>query len=690
MLDKRLLKKTRNIGIMAHIDAGKTTTTERILYYTGKVHRIGEVDDGAATMDWMSQEKERGITITAAAITCSWKDHRINIIDTPGHVDFTVEVERSLRVLDSAIAIFCAVGGVEPQSETVWHQADKYRVPRIAFINKMDRVGADFFNALESIKKKLGARPVPIQIPIGVEDSFTGVIDLIKMKAIVYYEETLGAKFEEIEIPRDLNKKAEEYRTNLLEIVSEYDDNLLEKYLEGKEITEKEIRDGIRKATLELDITPVLCGSAFRNKGVQQLLDSVVYYLPSPLDVPDIEGTNPYINKVETRSPSPEAPFSALAFKVITDPFVGKLVYLRIYSGKVGTGSVVYNANINKKSRIGRILLMAANKREDLKEAYCGEIVAIVGLKDAKTGHTLCDVKKPIVFEKMIFPEPVVTVAIEPKTLADQERLEEALTFLADEDPTFRVKTNEETAQTVISGMGELHLEVLIERLLREFKVKANIGNPQVAYKETIRKQVRCEGKFIRPAGAKTKGQYAHVVLDIEPNPGDGIQFENKVQNGVIPKLYIPAIEKGIMEAADSGVVAGYTMIDIKATIVGGSYDKIESNELAFKVASSMALRNGAQQAGAILMEPIVMLEVVVPEEYMGDVIGYFNSRRGKIKDIFSRKDAQVVAATVPLKEMFGFTTALRSMTQGRAIYTMQFSHYEEVPPETLQMMSAF
>ena len=690
MSEMRSLQKTRNIGIMAHIDAGKTTTTERILYYTGRVHRIGEVDDGAATMDWMSQEKERGITITAAAITCYWRDHRINIIDTPGHVDFTVEVERSLRVLDGAIAIFCAVGGVEPQSETVWRQADKYRVPRVAYINKMDRVGADFSTAVESMKIKLNARPVPLQIPIGSEDSFTGVVDLIKMTAITYREETLGADFEEIAIPTGLVEKAEEYRANLLEIVSEYDDNLLEKYLERKEISEEEIRKAIRKATLNLGITPVLCGSAFRNKGVQQLLDSVVEYLPSPLDVPDIEGINPFINKIETRSSSPEAPFSALAFKVMTDPFVGKLVYLRIYSGKISTGSVVYNANIKKKSRIGRILLMSANKREDLKEAYCGEIVAIVGLRDAKTGHTLCDIKKPIAFEKMSFPEPVVTVAIEPRTLADQERLEEALTFLEDEDPTFRVKTNEETAQTVISGMGELHLEVLVERLLREFKVKANIGSPQVAYKETICKHVRCEGKFIRPKGTKTKGQYAHVILEIEPNPGSGVQLENKLQNGVIPKIYIPAIERGIMEATESGVVAGYTMIDIKATIVGGSYDEFESNELAFRVAGSTALRNGAQAAGAILMEPIMKLEVLVPEKYVGDVIGYFNSKRGKIKDIFSRKDTQLVSATVPLKEMFGFATALRSMTQGRANYTMQFSHYEKVPPETLQSMSAF
>ncbi|MBN1348904.1 elongation factor G [candidate division KSB1 bacterium] len=690
MSEKRSLNTIRNIGIMAHIDAGKTTTTERILYYTGKVHRMGEVDDGAATMDWMAQERERGITITSAAITCYWEKYRINIIDTPGHVDFTAEVERSLRVLDGAVAIFCAVGGVEPQSETVWRQAESYHVPRIAFINKMDRLGADFNLAVESIRTRLGALPVPLQIPIGVEDTFKGVIDLVKMKAISYSDETLGAEFQEYEIPGDLIEKAKKFRATLLETICEYDDNLLEKYLEGKDIADEAIYHAIRSATLKLGIVPVLCGSALKNKGIQQLLNAVVRFLPSPLDVPAVEGINPFINKAEKREASVDAPFSALAFKVMSDPFVGKLVYCRIYSGKIAVGTVVYNANENKKSRIGRILLMSANKREDLKEAFCGEIVALVGLREIKTGHTLCDVKRPIVLETMHFPEPVVTVAIEPKTLADQEKLQAALAYLADEDPTFQVKTNEETAQMIISGMGELHLDILIDRMVREFNVQANIGNPQVAYKETIQKRIQCEGKFVRPAGAKTKGQYAHVILELEPNTGKGFQFVQKITDNEIPKIYFQPIEGAIRDATGSGVVAGYPMIDIKVSLIGGSYDEVESNEMAFRVAASTALRDGAKLAKPALMEPIMTIEVLTPDEYTGEVINYFNSRRGRIKDIISRKDIQVVAGEVPLKSMFGFTTALRSMTQGRASYTMQFSHYEEVASETLQMMSTF
>ncbi|MDZ7260981.1 MAG: elongation factor G [candidate division KSB1 bacterium] len=686
MSKKDAIEKIRNIGIMAHIDAGKTTTTERILFYTGKVHRMGEVDDGAATMDWMVQEKERGITITAAAITCYWKDHRINIIDTPGHVDFTAEVERSLRVLDGAVAIFCAVGGVEPQSETVWRQADKYRIPRIAFINKMDRVGADFYQAVDMMKTRLGARPIPLQIPMGEGEMFTGLIDLIRMKAVIYHEESLGSTFEEREIPHDLKDRAVKYRTQLLEAVSEYDDLLLEKYLEGAEIEEEEIRAAIRKATLAVSITPVLCGSAIRNKGIQRLLDAIVDYLPSPLDIPAVTGLNPITGKKELRHPSEKEPFSALAFKIMTDPFVGKLTYFRVYSGKVVTGSQVYNANTGRKERLGRILLMSANKREDVDEASCGEIVAAVGLREAKTGHTLCDEKKPILLETMKFPEPVISVAIEPKTKADQDKLGESLNRLADEDPTFQIKTDPETGQTIISGMGELHLEILVDRLLRDFKVGANVGRPQVAYKETIRNKVRTEGRFIRQSGGR--GQYGHVVLEIEPSlNGKGFEFENKIKGGTIPKEYIPSVAEGIKEAMSSGVLAGYPLVNIKATLVDGSYHEVDSSELAFKIAGALALKDGVAKADPVLLEPVMDVEVVVPEEYLGEVVGDLSARRGKMKGIFSRKDAQVVSATVPLKEMFGYATALRSLTQGRAIYTMQFSHYEELPQDEVEKM---
>jgi elongation factor G len=679
MSRKHPLDKTRNIGIMAHIDAGKTTTTERILFYTGKVHRMGEVHEGAATMDWMEQERERGITITSAATTCFWRGHRINIIDTPGHVDFTVEVERSLRVLDGAIALFCAVGGVEPQSETVWRQADKYRIPRIAFINKMDRVGADFFGAVQMIKDRLGAHPVPIQIPMGEGDLFTGLIDLIRMKGVVYNEDTLGTTWEEIDIPHDLEEVAREHRTHLLEAVSEFDDSLLEKYLEGEEIAEEDVRRALRKATLSVSITPVLLGSAFKNKGVQRLLDAVVYYLPSPLDVPEIVGHHPKTEEVLTRKPSDDEPFAALAFKIMSDPYVGKLTYFRVYSGKASAGSYVYNANLGKRERLARLLLMSANKREDIDEVFAGDIVAAVGLKETKTGHTLCAEHKPIILESMHFPEPVISVAIEPKTKADQEKLGDVLNKLADEDPTFNVRYDDETGQTIISGMGELHLEILVDRLLREFRVGANVGRPQVAYKETITKHVTAEGKFVRQSGGH--GQYGHVVIEVEPaEKGRGFEFVNKVVGGVIPKEFIRPVVQGIKEAMRTGVLAGYPLVDIKVTLIDGSYHEVDSSEMSFKIAGSIALKNAAKKADPILLEPIMDVEVVVPEEYLGDVMGDLNARRGRIRGIVPRRDAQVVAASVPLAEMFGYATTLRSLTQGRAIYTMQFSHYEPVP----------
>ena len=672
------LEKTRNIGIMAHIDAGKTTTTERVLFYTGKVHRMGEVDDGTATMDWMEQEKERGITITAAATTCFWRDHRINIIDTPGHVDFTVEVERSLRVLDGSIAIFCAVGGVEPQSETVWRQADKYGVPRIAFVNKMDRVGADFENVVQMMKDRLGAKPVPIQIPLGSGEFFTGLVDLVKMKAVLYDDSSLGATWEEMDIPRDLRQKAEKYRHDLVEAVSEYDDIVMGKYVEGKEPSEAEIKNALRLGTLRSAVVPVLCGAAFKNKGVQRLLDAVVDFLPSPLDVPDVEGIEPKREKVVRRKTSDDEPFSALAFKIVTDPYVGKLTYFRVYSGIARVGTYVLNPREDRKERISRILQMHANKREDREEVYCGDIAAAVGFRYTKTGDTLCDTKHPILLESMHFPEPVISVAIEPKTKADQDKLSESFSKLMDEDPTFRVRTDEETGQTIIAGMGELHLEIIVSRLLREFKVKANVGRPQVAYKETITKSVRAEGRFIRQTGGK--GQYGHVVIQLEPAPrGSGFVFENRIIGGVIPKEFIPAISKGIKDAMNNGILAGYPLVDIKATLIDGSYHSVDSSEISFRVASAMALQDGLKKANPVLLEPMMKVEVVVPEEYLGDVLGDLNARRAQITGIHARKDAQIVASTVPLSEMFGYATDLRSKTQGRAVYTMQFSHYQEV-----------
>jgi len=669
----------RNIGIMAHIDAGKTTTTERILFYTGKVHRIGEVDDGAATMDWMQQEKERGITITSAAITCNWKNHRINIIDTPGHVDFTVEVERSLRVLDGAIAIFCAVGGVEPQTEAVWRQANHYNVPRIAFINKMDRLGADFFQVVKMIRENLNANPVPIQIPMGSEDAFTGVIDLIKMKAVINQTETLGAVFEEVDIPSQYLEEAQKYRNYLLEAISEFDDEVIEKYLEGLPVENAAMNRAIRKATLDFSIVPVLCGSALKNKGVQPLLDAVTEYLPSPLDVPPVEGINPYTEKTEKRYANEEEPFTALAFKVAVDPFVGKIVFFRVYSGKIEVGSQVYNANTQKKERLGRILLMSANKKEDIKEAACGEILAAVGLRYTYTGNTLCDIRKPILLETMTFPEPVIQVAIEPKTKADQEKLIESLNRLAEEDPTFQVRTNEETDQMLISGMGELHLEILIDRLVREFKITANVGNPQVAFKETILKKIRCEDVFERQAG-NGKGQFAHVAFEIEPNFGKGFEFQNLIKNSdKIPKMFYPAIETGAKAATFSGVIGGYPVIDIKVSLIDGEFREDESSDIAFHVASTRAVKDGITAANPVLLEPIMDVEVVTAEKYLGEIIQNINLRQGKIKGITARKGEQVVKATVPLKQMFGYATALRSLTQGRASYTMQFAHYEQV-----------
>jgi len=673
------LEKTRNIGIMAHIDAGKTTTTERILYYTGVTYKMGEVHEGTAVMDWMVQEQERGITITSAATTCFWKDHRINIIDTPGHVDFTVEVERSLRVLDGAVAIFDSVAGVEPQSETVWRQADKYRVPRIAFMNKMDRVGADFFMSVESMVERLGANPVPVQIPIGAEDKFRGPVDLVRMKAIYFDDEALGAKYVEGDIDPALLPEAQKHREKMLEALADIDENIMEKFLNGEEITEAEIKAALRKGTLTLKLTPVLCGSAFRNKGVQQLLDAIVDYLPSPLDIPPVEGKNPVDDSVVHRKASADEPFSALAFKVMTDPYVGQLTYLRVYSGVLRAGSYVYNSSKGVKERIGRLLKMHANKREELKEVRAGDIAAAVGLKNTLTGDTLCDEHAPVVLESMEFPEPVISVAIEPKTKADQEKLSQALSKLAQEDPSFRITVDEETGQTIISGMGELHLEIIVDRLLREFKVGANVGKPQVAYRETIKAVSRGEGKFIKQTGGR--GQYGHVVIEIEPaETGKGLEFVNKIVGGVIPKEYIPPVEKGIREAMDSGILAGYPVVDVKATLYDGSYHEVDSSELAFKIAGSMAFREASKKAQPVLLEPIMSVEVVTPEEYMGDVMGDLNSRRGKIQMMDRRGKAQVIKALVPLSEMFGYATDLRSKTQGRATYTMQFSHYEEVP----------
>ncbi len=678
-MSKSSLEKTRNIGIMAHIDAGKTTTTERILYYTGIVHRMGEVHEGGATMDWMEQEKERGITITSAATTTEWKDHTINIIDTPGHVDFTVEVERSLRVLDGAVALFCAVGGVEPQSETVWRQADKYRVPRIAFINKMDRVGADFNHAIDMIRDRLGANAIPLQIPIGAGEMFTGLIDLIKMHAVIYREDSLGASWDEMEIPDSLIEEAREARSFLLESISDYDDSLMEKYLEGHEIKEDEIVAAIRKATIEVSIIPVLCGSAFKNKGVQRLLDAINAYLPSPVDLPPVSGVHPKTNETIERKADVGEPFSALAFKIMTDPYVGRLTYFRVYSGRIKSGSYIYNSTSGKKERVGRLLKMHANKREEVQEAGAGDILAAVGLKNTKTGNTLCAEDKHIVLEEMEFPEPVIQVAIEPRSKQDQDKLSESLVKLADEDPTFKVSTHEETGQTLIAGMGELHLEILVDRLTREFKVQANIGKPQVSYKETIRGKAEAEGKFVRQSGGR--GQYGHCVITIEPaEPGVGFVFENKIVGGVIPREYIKPVADGVKDAMTNGVLAGYPLIDIKCELLDGSYHDVDSSEMAFKVAGSMALKAACRKANPVIMEPIMDVEVTVPEEYMGDVMGDLNSRRGRIRGMIPRTQVQIISASVPLAEMFGYATTLRSITQGRAIYSMQFSHYEDVP----------
>ena len=672
------LEKTRNIGIMAHIDAGKTTTTERILFYTGRVHKIGEVHDGGATMDWMVQEQERGITITSAATTCQWNDHRINIIDTPGHVDFTVEVERSLRVLDGSVAVFCAKGGVEPQSETVWRQADKYGVPRMAYVNKMDILGADFYNVVDMMKTRLGANPVPLQLPIGSEDVFKGMVDLIEMKAIIYTDD-LGKTSEAAEIPEEMKDDAELYRQNLLDAVAESDDELMMKYLEGEEITAEEIKAAIRKATIACKMTPVLCGSSYKNKGVQPMLDAVVDYMPSPIDIPAIKGVDPDTGAEDKREASDDLPFSALAFKIMADPYVGKLAFFRVYSGTLASGSYVFNSTKGKKERIGRILQMHANRREEIEMVYTGDIAAAVGLKDTVTGDTLCDDKAPIILESMVLPEPVISVAVEPKTKADQEKMSIALTRLAEEDPTFRMSTDQETGQCIIAGMGELHLEIIVDRMLREFKVDCTVGKPQVAYRETIRKQVKTEGKFVRQSGGR--GQYGHCVLELYPQePGQGFTFENKVVGGAIPKEYISPIEAGIKEAMENGVVAGYPMVDIKVVVIDGSYHDVDSSEMAFKIAGSMGFRAGAQKATPVLLEPYMKVEVVVPEEYMGDVIGDLNSRRGRIDGMEARAGAQVIKSFVPLSEMFGYATDLRSKTQGRGNYSMEISHYDEVP----------
>ncbi|MBI4490771.1 MAG: elongation factor G [Deltaproteobacteria bacterium] len=682
------LDKTRNSGLMAHLDAGKTTTTERILYYTGISYKIGEVDEGTATMDWMVQEQERGITITSAATTCWWRDHRINIIDTPGHVDFTIEVERSLRVLDGAIAVFCSVGGVEPQTETVWRQADKYRVPRIAFVNKMDRLGADFFRVLRMIQDRLGAHPLPVQLPIGAEEHFRGIIDLVQMKAILWEEESLGAKYKVEPIPSELAGQAEEYRERLLESLADCDESIMERYLDGREVTETDLRKAIRKAGLELKLVPVLCGAAFRNKGVQSLLDAVVDYLPSPLDIPPVRGKNPASQKEEERPPSDDAPFSALAFKIMTDPFVGTLTFFRVYSGALFSGSSIYHSTKGKRERIGRLLKMHANKREEIKEVYAGDIAAAVGLRTAATGDTLCDETHPIILESIDFPEPVISIAIEPKSKADQEKLGLSLQKLTTEDPSFRVRTDEETGQTIISGMGELHLEIIVDRLLREFNVGANVGKPQVAYKETIRKAVEREGKFIRQTGGR--GQYGHVCLRVEPHPpGAGFEFVDAIKGGTVPREYIPAVEKGVREATESGALAGYPMVDVKVTLLDGSYHEVDSSDIAFKIAGSLAFKDAVSKAAPVLLEPIMAVEVVVPEEFMGEVIGDISSRRGKVLGMNSRPAAQVIEARVPLAEMFGYATDLRSMTQGRATYTMQFSHYEPVPTAISEEISA-
>jgi elongation factor G len=672
------LANTRNIGIMAHIDAGKTTTTERILFYTGRTYKMGEVHEGSATMDWMEQEQERGITITSAATTAQWKDCRINIIDTPGHVDFTVEVERSLRVLDGSVTLFCAKGGVEPQSETVWRQADKYGVPRIAYVNKMDIMGADFFNCIKMMRDRLHANAVPIQLPIGKEDHFEGIIDLVKNKAY-YYRDDLGQQIDEADVPADMKELADEYRHKLVEAIAEQDEDLLSKYLEGEELTVDELKAGIRKATISNMIIPVTCGSSYRNKGVQKLLDCVVDYMPSPLDIPPIKGKKPNSDEEDVRPASDDAPFSALAFKIITDPYVGKLAFFRVYSGTLDSGSYVYNSTKDKRERIGRILQMHANDRKDIEKVYSGDIAAAVGLRNTTTGDTLCSEEMPIVLESMEFPDPVIHVAIEPKTKAGQEKMSLALQKLAEEDPTFRAFTDQETGQTIIAGMGELHLEIIVDRMLREFKVEANVGKPQVAYKETIRKSVKAEGKFVRQSGGK--GQYGHCWIELEPlERGKGYEFVNKIVGGVIPKEFIPAIDAGIRDAMNSGIIAGYQVLDVRATLVDGSYHEVDSSEMAFRIAGSMAFKEGMRKADPVLLEPIMKVDVTTPDDYMGDVMGDLNSRRGRIEGMEARAGAQNIHAYVPLSEMFGYATDLRSRTQGRATYVMTPSHYAEVP----------
>ena len=672
------LENTRNIGIMAHIDAGKTTTTERILYYTGKTYKIGETHEGTATMDWMAQEQERGITITSAATTTFWKGCRINIIDTPGHVDFTVEVERSLRVLDGAVSVFCAKGGVEPQSETVWRQADTYGVPRMAYVNKMDIMGADFYRVLDMMKDRLHANAVPIQLPIGKEENFEGIIDLVKMKAY-YYRDEKGEVIDELDIPADMAELAAKYRHELLEAVAETDEELMMKYLETEELSEDEIKAGLRKATISNQLNPVVCGTSYKNKGVQKLLDAIVDFMPSPIDMPAIKGTKVGSDEVVERHSSDTEPFSALAFKIMSDPFVGKLAFFRVYSGTLTAGSYVYNSTKGKRERMGRILMMHANHREEIEMVYSGDIAAAVGLKDTTTGDTLCDEDNPVILESMEFPEPVIRVAIEPKTKAGQEKMTMALVKLAEEDPTFKTYTDAETGQTIIAGMGELHLEIIVDRMMREFKVEATVGAPQVAYKETIRRKVKQEGRYVRQSGGR--GQYGHCIIELEPTqPGEGYSFENKTVGGAIPKEYIPAIDAGIQEAAKSGVLGGYECVDFKVTLLDGSYHEVDSSEMAYKIAGSMAFKEGARKADPVLLEPVMKVEVVMPEEYMGDIIGNINSRRGRVEGMESRPGVQVVKAIVPLGEMFGYATDLRSRTQGRGVYTMQFSHYEEVP----------
>jgi len=686
--DRFPLERTRNIGIMAHIDAGKTTTTERVLYYTGKTHKIGEVDEGSTEMDWMEQEKERGITITSAATTCFWNDYRINIIDTPGHVDFTVEVERSLRVLDGAVAVFDAVAGVEPQSETVWRQADKYHVPRIAFINKMDRTGADFDRAVGMIAERLGANPVCVQLPYGKEDKFKGVLDILGMRAIVWEEETLGAAFHEEDIPAALLPAAQQAREKLLEAVADRDEQLMQKYVAGDPVSATEIQGALRRATLSQHVVPVLCGASFKNKGVQPLLDAVVAYLPSPLDMPPVEGKHPKTGAPERREATDSAPFSALVFKIMADPFVGQLAYFRVYSGALESGSYVYNSTRGSKERVGRLLRMHANKREEIKRVSAGDIAAAVGLRNAKTGDSLCLEGKPIVLEAMEFPEPVVSVAIEPKTKDGQERLSLALAALANEDPTFRATTDEEMGQTIISGMGELHLEIIVDRLLREFRVEANVGKPQVAYRETLTAPVPAEGRFIRQTGGR--GQYGHVKIQLEPLPGGGFEFVNKIVGGTIPKEYVPAVEKGVREAMEGGVLAGYPVVDARVILYDGSYHEVDSSEMAFKIAGSMAFKDGARRAKPALLEPIMGFDVIVPEEFVGQVIGDLNSRRGRVLEIEARPAAQVVRAEVPLAELFGYATDLRSATQGRASHTpFQFSRYQPVPAQIAEEIVA-